>query len=225
MTLEQILLSALCKFASSRTMRYEIADKPKETDGKEQQNSQQEKPVETKPIDATSCAKKEFQSKVVSVVSTIKTLAAAEGKIVVVNDSAYEISSYVVPVFAQGIIDAGHIYFNDYAANVADEIYCVEVTDLNDVLTPMEFNLFWTTFNAAQPPEYSFTLSPAVKAAYHTLSEIEIAKMGNGEFGLIGGSVVPGQVCQLLDITIETRSGLKSVPKYTDKELIEWLMQ
>lgn len=213
MLLKKLLLSSLVKFASSKTLKYEMLP----VDKTEKEAS--------KSIDVDSVACGRFQDMVSEIVNTIYLIAAADGDTVVINDSVYSISSYNIPVFAQGVIDAGHIYFNERSANVADEVYHVEVLDENDVLTPAEFNAFWIRYNSSQPDDHKFTLNPAKKSAFHTLSEIELAKMEDGTLGEIGGSVVPGQISQILDIKLAIGSVLKKVPTFSDKELIEWLIQ
>lgn len=216
MLLKSILLSTLVKFASSKTMRYEVLPFEKNEKGE---------PLIAKSIDVNSKASGEFQDMVSKVINTIYLIAAAVGNHVVVDGDVYNIGDYNVPVFAQQVIDAGHIYFNEEAANITDEIFTVEVLDTNEVLTPAEFNAFWMRYNLAQPDDIRFTLNPCVKSQYHVLNEIELVKMDDGNLGLIGGSKVSGPVCQILGISLNLGSVLKRVPSYSTKELVEWLLQ
>lgn len=212
--LSNLLLQSLTKFASPRTMKYEMSPADKEAEKLKQ-----------KSIDVSSPVSADFQESVNRIVNTIELLAAAEGTSVLVDGSFYAISDYTVPVFAQGIIDAGHVYLNDRAAHVANELYHVECQDPNDVLTPAEFNGFWIRYNSAQPDEFKFNVNPVRKADFHTLSEVEIAKMEDGTYGELGGSVIPGQVAQILEISVPFKGLLKQVPMYSEKELVEWLKQ
>jgi hypothetical protein len=125
----------------------------------------------------------------------------------------------------QQIIKVHQVYLNDDAYFAANPLYSNEKHDLNDVMSPLEFNVFWTDYNSRQPDELKITTAPVQKVDITTISELEIVKTGADKAISIGGEVISSYAVELMDVRVELFDGYgKVVPLPTHAEVIEWIL-
>lgn len=164
-----------------------------------------------------------FDQRLNDVVNTIVGLMSVKGTIVTVNGDQYSKSEYKVPARLHDLIRCGSIYASPDAIDRAEPIF--EVMKVQTSLNPMQFNRFFTDFNAGQFEGYpSLQLAEVAGRDAVTLEDVQYLEDEDGVMRKLHENGFEIELCSLLRLNIETLSPyLVGYNKPTQTEVAVWL--